>query len=268
MKKLINTPTKSQSNTHAFSTRKHPVFGRGGTYSEDNPPEGVTRSPFYWWFKFLQLNDDYQNAVKGKKSKVSKQIAKDFGDVRNMNFKAWWVKRVDLFAEPQLNYPMRIATTIEEIAPFNDKEVINLVVPLNWTNVGIKRSFARVIDKLVPKEVRPKRVEGAPPTKKIIKTEAEYKIGRKWSISGFEYAYKVYVIKRRCDQELINEGRKTYWADIAIEAELPSYLRYKAGKTIYSELEIRKMLTVLAKRHHKKAEAYISASGKREFPSK
>ena len=266
MKKLINTPTKSQSNTHAFSTRKHPVFGRGGTYSEDNPPEGVTRSPFYWWFKFLQLNDDYQNAVKGKKSKVSKQIAKDFGDVRNMNFKAWWVKRVDLFAEPQLNYPMRIATTIEEIAPFNDKEVINLVVPLNWTNVGIKRSFARVIDKLVPKEVRPKRVEGAPPTKKIIKTEAEYKIGRKWSISGFEYAYKVYVIKRRCDLELINEGRKTYWADIAIEAELPSYLRYKAGKTIYTELEIRKMLTVLAKRHYKKAEAYIQASGTATFP--
>ena len=55
-------------------------------------------------------------------------------------------------------------------------------------------------------------------------------------------------------------------ADIAIEAQLPSYLRYKAGKTIYSELEIRKMLTVLAKRHYKKAEAYISAAITHQFP--
>ena len=266
MKKIIKSPTKSKSNTHAFSTRKHPLFGRGGTYSETNPPEGVKRSPFYWWFKFLQLNDDYQNAVKGRKTKIPKQIVRDFGDVTKTDFKSWWKDRVDLFAEPQLNYPMRIAESIEEIAPFNDKDVINLVVPLNWTNVGIKRSFARVIDRLVPKEVRPKRVEGAPPSKKLIKTEAEYKIGRKWSISGFEYAYKIYVIKRRCDQELIKEGRKTYWADIAIEAELPSYLRYKAGKTIYTELEIRKMLTVLAKRHYKKAEAYIQASATTTFP--
>ena len=266
MKNLINSPTKSQSNTHAFSTRKHPVFGRGGTYSETNPPDGVTRSPFYWWFKFLQLNDEYQNAVKGRKTKIPKQVVRDFGDVTKVDFKSWWKDRVHLFAEPQLNYPMRIATSIQEIAPFNDSQAINLVVPLNWTNVGIKRSFARVIDKLVPKEVRPKRKEGAPPSKKVIKTEAEYKIGRKWSISGFEYAYKVYVIKRRCDLELINEGRKTYWADIAIEAELPSYLRYKAGKTIYSELEIRKMLTVLAKRHYKKAEAYVQASGTATFP--
>jgi len=266
MKKIINSPIKVQSNTHAFSTRKHPVFGRGGTYSEDNPPDGVTRSPFYWWFKFLQINDEYQNAVKGKRSKISKQVVKDFGDVRNTNFKTWWIKRVHLFAEPQLNYPMRIANSIEEIAPFNDREVINLVVPLNWTNVGIKRSFARVIDRLVPKDVRPKRIKGALPTKRVINTKADYKIGGKWSISGFEYAYRIYVIKRRCDLELLKEGHKTYWADMAIEAKLPSYLRYKAGKTIYSELEIRKMLTVLAKRHYKKAESYIEASATQAFP--
>ena len=74
------------------------------------------------------------------------------------------------------------------------------------------------------------------------------------------------MIKQRCDQELVKEGRKTYWADIAIEAELPSYLRYKAGKTIYSELEIRKMMTVLAKRHYKKADDYIYAAITNQFP--
>ena len=265
--KNINTSTKkTKASTHAFSTRKHPVFGRGGTYSETNPPDGVTRSPFYWWFKFLQLNDEYQNAVKGRKTKIPKQVVKDFGDVTKTDFKSWWKDRVHLFAEPQLNYPMRIATGIHEIAPFNDPQVINLVVPLNWTNVGIKRSFARVIDKLVPKEVSTKRVEGAPPIKRVIKTEAEYKIGRKWSISGFEYAYKIYLVKKKSDLLVAQGGKKLPWADIAEEAQLPSYIQYKAGKTVYNETEIRRLLTILAKRHYKRAEAYIKSAVSKQFP--
>jgi hypothetical protein len=266
MKNINSTAKKSQVSTHAFSTRKHPVFGRGGTYSEINPPEGVTRSPFYWWFKFLQLNDDYQNAVKGRRTKIPKQVVKDFGDVTKTDFKSWWRDRVHLFAEPQLNYPMRIATSIQEIAPFNDSQVINLVVPLNWTNVGIKRSFARVIDKLVPKEVRAKRVEGAQPTKKVIKTEALYKIGRKWSITGFEYAYKIYLVKKKSDLLVAQGGKKLPWADIAKEAQLPSYIQYKAGKTVYNETEIRRLLTILAKRHYERAEAYIKSAVSKQFP--
>ena len=266
MKNINTTAKKSQASTHAFSTRKHPVFGRGGTYSETNPPDGVTRSPFYWWFKFLQLNDEYQNAVKGRKTKIPKQVVKDFGDVTKVDFKSWWKDRVHLFAEPQLNYPMRIATSIDEIAPFNDSQVINLVVPLNWTNVGIKRSFARIIDQKVPKEVRPKRKEGAPPTKKVIKTDAEYKIGRKWSITGFEYAYKIYLVKKKSDLLVAQGGKKLPWADIAEEAQLPSYIQYKAGKTVYNETEIRRLLTILAKRHYERAEAYIKSAVSKQFP--
>ena len=266
MKNINTTAKKSQASTHAFSTRKHPVFGRGGTYSETNPPEGVKRSPFYWWFKFLQLNDEYQKAVKGRKTKIPKQVVKDFGDVTKVDFKSWWKDRVHLFAEPQLNYPMRIATSIDEIAPFNDSQVINLVVPLNWTNVGIKRSFARIIDQKVPKEVRPKRKEGAPPTKKVIKNDAEYKIGRKWSITGFEYAYKIYLVKKKSDLLVAQGGKKLPWADIAEEAQLPSYIQYKAGKTVYNETEIRRLLTILAKRHYERAEAYIKSAVSKQFP--
>lgn len=251
---------KSQSNTRAFSTRKHPLFGRG-LYSEENPPDGVTRSPFYWWFKFLQLNDEYQNALKGKKSSISKELVRDFGDVRMLNFKEWWVKRVDLFAEPQLNYRMTVATNLNEIAPFNDKEVINLVVPLNWTNVGIKRSFSRVIDRLVPKLKRGKSTGVTAP-----KTMAKYKIGRKWSITGFEYAYKVYLAKQEANARLLKGEKKTAWADIGIQAGLPLYSRYVAGKTIYDEDDIRRILTIHAKRHFDRAEAYIKASATKAFP--
>ena len=249
------------SSTHAFSTRKHPVFGRGGTYSEANPPVGVINSPFYWWFKFLQLNDEYDKALKGKRTKIPRELVEDFGEVRNTDFKSWWQKRVHLFAEPPQSYRMMIANQIEDLAPFNQKDVINLVVPLNWTNVGIKRSFARVIDRLVPKPQRGKSTGRAAP-----KSEAKYKIGRKWSITGFKYAHKVYLVKQEANARLAKGEKKTPWADIGIQAGLPMYARYKAGKTIYTEDDIRRILTIHAKRHFDRAEAYIKASSNYSFP--
>ncbi|MCE7506970.1 hypothetical protein LZG75_12095 [Polynucleobacter sp. IMCC30063] len=266
MKNIKQIIKKSQSNTLAFSTRKHPVFGRGGAYSEANPPDGVTRSPFYWWFKFLQLSDDYKNAVAGKKTKISRDIVKDFGNVSKIDFKSWWQKRAHLFAEPPQNYKMIVAQNINEIAPFNNEKVINLVVPLDWTNVGIKRSFARVIDQLVPKQAKGKRAKDKTIKSQIIKTEAQYKIGRKWSITGFEYAYKVYLAKQAANVRLAKGEKKTAWADIGIQAKLPLYERYITGKTIYTEEDVRRILTIHAKRHFGRAEAYIKAAGTKQFP--
>lgn len=266
MKNINQAITKSQSNTLAFSTRKHPLFGRGGTYSEANPPEGVIRSPFYWWFKFLQLNDDYKRAVAGKKSKISKEIVKDFGNVAKIDFKTWWQKRAHLFAEPPQNYKMIVAQNINEIAPFKDDKVMNLVVPLDWTNVGIKRSFARVIDQLVPKQAKGKRAKERTLRCQQVITQAKFKIGRKWSITGFEYAYKVYLAKQAANARLAKGDKKTAWADIGIQAGLPLYARYIAGKTIYAEDDIRRILTIHAKRHFDRAEAYIKASATHSFP--
>jgi hypothetical protein len=261
MKNTNPATKKSQVSTHAFSTRKHPVFGRGVVYSDLNPPEGVKRSPYYWWFKFLQLSDDYQKAFEGKRSKVSKEIVRDFGNVRDTSFKAWWIKRVDLFAEPPLAYRMTIATNLEELAPFNSAEAINLVIPLNWTNVGIKRSFARVIDRLVPKLPRGKSTGKTAP-----KSEAKYRLGRKWNISGFEYAHKIYLARQQADLVRAATGKKVPWADVAISAGLPIYQRYLAGKTVFNKQEIRKVITVMAQRHYKKAEQFIKAAASRSFP--
>lgn len=266
MKNIKQAVKKSQSNTLAFSTRKHPVFGKSGIYSESNPPEGVIRSPFYWWFKFLQLNDEYKSAVAGKKSKISKDIVKDFGDVSKIDFKSWWQKRAHLFAEPPQNYKMIVAKNMSEIAPFKDDKVINLVVPLDWTNVGIKRSFARVIDQLVPKQAKGKRAKDKALRSQEVLTLAQYRIGRKWSITGFDYAHKVYVAKQLANSRLAEGEKKTAWADIGIQAGLPLYARYIAGKTVYTEDDIRRILTIHAKRHFDRAEAYIKASGSRAFP--
>jgi hypothetical protein len=246
-----------QSNRRAFATKKYPTFGRG-VYNESKPPSSVTASPFYWWFKFLQLNDEYARAVQGKRTKVKREVVADFGDVRNVDFKTWWKSHSHLFAEPISTYKMYIPKDVSEIAPFDDAEVINLVVPLNWSNVGIKRRFAQIVDALVAKTPKGARAHKF--------SDAKYRLGRKWSPVGLKHAYDVYVARQQSLQIEQETGERTYWADIGILADLPSArgakLRDKSGNN-----EIRTNLTIQAVRNYKLAESFIAASATFTFPS-
>lgn len=247
------------NNTHAFSVKKYPLFGRG-VYSENSPPKDVVQSPFYWWYKFLLLNKEYELALKGKSKAINKLVLKDLGNPHKQDFKTWWRERVDLFAEPKLKFNMMVANNLSEIAPFNNQEVINLVVPLNWTNVGIKRSFARVIDKLVPRVPKEKR---GVQTKE---SEAKYKIGRKWSISAFENAHAVYVEKMKADVETLRGAKKVSWADIGIRAGLRRAKAMREGEKGRLTSDHRRNLTILTIRHYERAEAFIKASATHTFP--
>lgn len=246
------------SNRRAFATKKYPTFGRG-TYSETNPPSSVTSSPFYWWFKFLQLNEEYAKAVQRKRTKVKREVVADFGDVRNVDFKTWWISHSHLFAEPISTYKMYIPKDTSEIAPFDDAEVINLVVPLNWSNVGIKRRFAQIIDSLVAKTPKGARAHKV--------SEAKYKLGRKWSPVGLRHAYDVYVARQNALQKERETNERTYWADIGILANLPSARGAKLRDKSASNIEIRTNLTIQALRNYKLAEAFIAASVTPVFPS-
>lgn len=249
--------TKVPMPSRAFATRKYPIFGKG-SYSESNPPKTILSSPFYWWFKFLQQNEEYAKAVSGKKSKVSKQLAKDFGNVTDLDFKTWWKAHSHLFAEPVTSYTMTIAQSHEDLAPFNSKEAINLVIPLDWTNVGIKRRFAQVIDKLVPKAKKGQAIQPS---------EAPYKLGRKWSTVAFTSAYNVYKLKQQSDLQVAQGGQKIPWADIAIMAKLDAAEGLKVGQKTQFTSDHRRVLTILAKRHYKRAEGFISAAASTAFPS-
>jgi hypothetical protein len=247
---------KANKQSRAFATRKYPVFGKG-VYNEENPPKTVTSSPFYWWFKFLQLNEEYSKALQAKKTKIPKQFVEDMGKVTNIDFKSWWKVHSELFAEPITDYAMAIAKGDGDLAPFNSKEAINLVVPLNWTNVGIKRRFAQVIDKLVPKTKKGQAIQPS---------AAPYKLGRKWSITAFESAYNIYILKKQSDLAVLKGEKKVAWADIALKAKLPIAIRMQQGKHAYGRLESRSTLTILAVRHFERAEAFINAAVTNEFP--
>jgi hypothetical protein len=230
-----------------FSTLSYPTFGRG-IYSDDNPPSSVTDSPYYWWFKFLQLNADYKQTFKNKGKGKCEDLYKDFGDIYKVNFKDWWREHAFLFAEPKNKYGMRIANSTDELAPFNSSEVVNLVVPLNWNHRSLKKYFNSVILKKVPKSKQGINVETS---------KAEYKISGRWRVDALEAAYKVYILR-------INE--KMYWADIAIKAGLNIAKGLKIGEKVDINSDQRRDATTTAIRHFHRAEVFIKSSITKSFP--
>jgi hypothetical protein len=151
---------------------------------------------------------------------------------------------------------MKIANSRKDLAPFRDPKVINLVVPLEWTNIGIKRRFAEIIDKLVPKQIKGKLER---------KTQANFQLIGKWNTSGFKYAYAVYVERQKALKEEQETKKRIVWADVAIRAKVPLTIGMIEGETKMNS-DNRKKATVLAKRYYDKAEKFIDASASTRFP--
>ena len=252
---MENTAKKFKRSVLVFSTRSYPTFGRSRKpFDEQNPPDTVTESPYYWWYMFLRLNADYKETCQSNGVGKYAEIYKDLGDVHSLNFKQWWTDKAYLFSEPKKGYRMKVATDITEIAPFNNSEVLNLVVPLTWSQRSLKKAFTQLVLKLVEKGKRGVSVEAS---------EAHYRISGKWSVEALKYAYKVYTLKYAP-----NEGKKITLADIGIRAGIPYAKREKAveGKVTDETVDIRATLTVLTNRHLKRALTFIESAPSKAFP--
>jgi hypothetical protein len=252
---MENIAKKSKSGVLIFSTRSYPTFGRSRKpFDEQNPPVTVTDSPYYWWFMFLRLNAEYKATCQANGGGKYADIYKDLGDVHSLNFKQWWTDKAYLFSEPKNGYRMMVAKDITEIAPFDDAEVLNLVVPLTWSQRSLKKAFSQLVLKLIEKGKRGVSVEAS---------EARYRLSGKWSIEALSYAYKVYTLKHS-----INNEKKLALADIGIRAGLPYAKREKAieGKVTDETVDVRATLTVLTTRHLKRAEKFIESAISKSFP--
>jgi hypothetical protein len=250
MQNIRKASSKSPLN---FSTHSYPTFGRERKpFDDENPPQSVIESPYYWWFMFLRLNADYKATCKAKGRGKCAELYKDFGDVHKMNFKQWWIDKAHLFAEPKKGYRMMVAKSISEVAPFDDDEVLNLVVPLTWSQRSLKKAFTTLVLNKVEKGKKGVSLE---------KSEAKYPLGSKWHIEALKTAYKIYVEKNK-----VADGERVAWADIAIRVRLPMAIGVKEKSLSKQTSDIRRTLTILAKRHYSRAEGFIKASATSKFP--
>ena len=238
-----------------YAVNKWPRFGKGA-YSDDKAPPSVRSSPYFWWFRFLQQNDDYEAALRGKRTKIDPTVVAAFGKVRGVDFKTWWSEHSGLFAEPPTVYSMTVAKTSSDLVPFGSKQAVNLVVPMEWTAISLKRAFGRQVTKWVKDGmVRPAQ-------KGFVLGEAEFKIGRKWHSAAMDMAYRIYVAKRQAKET----GERLTWADAAIRARLPMSIGMKERDLDYELRSQRMTLSILAQRHHARAVKFVAASAMKRFP--
>jgi hypothetical protein len=236
-----------------FSIKAYPTFGRARRpFDPSNPPSTVLASPFYWWYEYAKLNPEYAKTCQSRGKGRLSQLYEDFGNVYGMDFKEWWRLKAPLFAEPKEGYRLRIARSSSELAPFDSSEVLNVVVPLDRTHRALMRAFSREVLKLVPKGQRGVSVK---------KSEASYRLSGKWHIEALATAHRIYTLRQR----YLASGERKTWADISIEARLPMAHSLKKGDSA-GNADVRRTLTILAKRHYERAEKYIAASITHSFP--
>jgi hypothetical protein len=228
---------------------QHPTFG-----TKNNPRtlSYQQQSPYYWWFKFLQLNKDYLDTVKKKGVGKCAELYADLGDITKVDFKTWWQAHAHLFAEPfYTGYKMRVVTDYAQLPPLDNKNVVTLVIPLDWTQRSINKEFRKLVLSRFEKTKRGITVE---------KSQAKYQISSKWHCYAMECAYKVYVAKT-----VQGSGA---WADIAIRAGLAVGKGMTEGRKGSMTSDNRKLATIVAMRYHKRALGYIKASASNTFPKK
>jgi hypothetical protein len=251
-----------------FETKSYPRFGRG-VYSDEKAPQAVRSSPFFWWFKFLQLNNDYATTEKAKGVGVCSVLYQDFGDVSNKDFKTWWQEHSHLFAEKESTYKMRVAHSDLELAPYNSTDAVNVVIPLSWSQKSLKKHFAMLITKLGV--VQGKRGP------KVGSETAQYSLGRRWNCGAMESAYKVYIARQANMEKGAKETKKAQhkgevsskfkvaWADIADMAKIIVSNEDSDGMQ-RTKAEVRRLQTILAVRHYENAEEFVKAAATNSFP--
>ena len=262
----MNKPPQPSRALH-FATQSYPRFGRG-VYSDDKPPQTVKDSPFFWWFMFLRLNNDYLETEKNDGVGLCSDLYKDFGKVTNTDFKSWWRDHSHLFAEEKTQYRLQVASSANELAPFNSDEAINVVVPLTWSQKSLKKHFSLLLNKHVVKGER---------GPKLGSETAKYSLGRRWNANAMETAYRIYTIRQKhlekgATKTLkaqhkgdVSAKYKVAWADIALMANVVVSNRDNEGNERATD-EVRRLLTILANRHYKRAIEFINSAATSCFP--
>jgi hypothetical protein len=164
---------------------KHPLFGKtkrtrdvSGGIKRTEAGVPFDKSPYYWWWRALQLSEAYEQVCKSKGRNANPALAKvyaDFGDVFTQSFEVWWrANGARLFGEPPA--PMTVRTLdIDEVETIKEtvdtKQTLLVAIPLFLT----KREIATAVRKIVAKNHSGKRGRSSVATRQA-KSRALYKL--------------------------------------------------------------------------------------------
>ena len=237
-----------------------PHFGRGKNRLHVGHQQ---KSPYYWWWAYLRRNADYIACCEQNGEGALAQLYKDFGDVREDNFHAWWTKdgrSVKLFSEKPL---VTHLTELESVADWNEywtaEDVMVVVVPLRVAKRRLKGQFAKLL------ENRHSGKQGRPAVASQLCT-AKYTLARNYTIPNLQTMLSVYDLWLE-NQSRAKEDKLALW-QIGYELKLNA----KAAKTATSTLkgghvESRNILAATVSRYVSQAKCIIANTALGKFPS-
>jgi hypothetical protein len=221
------------------------------------------KSVYYWWWRYLRLNEDYRRCCESKGRGSMRAIYKDFGNVFDVDFRTWWLdgKRGEtLFAEPAATLTLRELHDAKEWdKSWNRKDVMVISVPLNEPKWLLTRWFSRLLkDRHSNMVGKVKKQDG----------DDHRSVCGKYSVKALEAMCKVYEL-RLADSKmpLARLGKK---AGIQIEfGSKPKKQKDQStvDEEIYDEERERNVMASTVSRYLKKADCLITNVGKGEFPS-
>ena len=231
-----------------FFKHKVPTFAyrHKGKWIEKKGDRGKEESVYYWYWQYLRRNADYlrccANNGKGKLS----ALYKDFGDVRDDDFKQWWrAKGVELFAEEK-------KALIEEVKQVADDGRWYIAVSLDEDKRQLKKKFNAELKKIHTAKRGRRKVTDENST-------AKYKVNSHFTLESLKNGLLCY------DESLANESRKVklrIW-QMAEKVGLCEFNR----ESDYSNVEKRAILSATFQRYKKKAEQRIEETANGVFPS-
>lgn len=206
---------------------------------------------YYYWYLYLKQNTDYQETcANGGKGPCAK-LYDDFGDIYNVDFKAWWIDRRHLFAEPPSVWPQK--TT----------QGLSTARTANFT-VDLTKKRSRILDEMrslltvMQDDSEQDRVESA----------ARYPVATNPVLHSLQ-AHLVTWELRKMNPD-VHPAQIADMAGVSVNhvvngvtVEIARINKIDV-EPIVSEIRLRKLKAV--SRHLKSAEQYISNAGRGVFP--
>lgn len=220
-----------------------------------------TRSPYYWWWVYLRRNENYLKCCEsGGKGKHAK-LYKDFGDVRDDDFKKWWKEKgVELFSERHVSEGGdMVLMELTDKSQWDEAWTVDKVLVVAMPLTSSKRYLQSRFNALLKKRHTTKRGRQY---KTFEESSAKYPLAKNYTIRNLETTLAVY------DEYLKHKGqvpKVPYWKIGQSMRLVPSAMT--TDNMSMNERQVyRNVMGASVKRYITNAEKMIANAAVGKFP--
>jgi hypothetical protein len=240
-------PIKKQPAGRHFPYQ-HPTFGTTGRPA---PASKWKNTVYYWWWAYLRSNPLYLETCAAGGIGRCANLYLDFGDVRDDDFKAWWLeggRGVRLFAEPTAEDMVRVLDEGE--AALSPREALTVSLPLNFPKRLLEQRFRVLLAK---------HHKGERGRQHAKKSRAKFKVSGQPNVPALKLGFEVWQLRKSRPELKLWEIGNQIEGLLRTQKILP-----KDARVVVADK--RRALAITVSRYLKRVESSITRAGEGEFP--